>query len=118
MTFNEQFLSILREQNQERGWQQNFAREAGINQSALSKIISGETRDPGLSIISAILDALHYQLSKEQACGNCRRLEEEILILEQRVQDLEKKFYKEQGKADAYLELLNKLYNQPNCDKN
>lgn len=118
MSFSEQFLSILRAQNQERGWQQNFAKEAGVNQSALSKIISGETRDPGLSMISAILDALNYHLSKNQACDNCKKLEEKILILQQKTLDLEKKLYKEQGKADAYLELLNKLYNQPDCDKN
>lgn len=58
MGFSEQFYSILRKKGAIRGWQSSFAQRAGLTQSALSKIISGETKDPGLSTIAAILDAL------------------------------------------------------------
>lgn len=58
MGFAQRFYEILAEKNQERGWQSAFAQRIGISQSALSKIISGETKSPELGSIAAIVDAL------------------------------------------------------------
>lgn len=58
MGFAQRFYEILAEKNQERGWQTAFAQKIGISQSALSKIISGETKSPELGSIAAIVDAL------------------------------------------------------------
>lgn len=61
MKFSENFIELLRRKNAERGWQSAFAEKAGITQSMLSKIISGETKDPGLSTVSAIIEALEAE---------------------------------------------------------
>lgn len=58
MGFAQRFYEILAEKNRERGWQSAFAQRIGISQSALSKIISGETKSPELGSIAAIVDAL------------------------------------------------------------
>lgn len=58
MKFSDRLLNILRKKNQERGWQSAFAQKAGISQSMLSKIITGESKDPALSTVSAIIGAL------------------------------------------------------------
>lgn len=62
MSFSEKFYTVLREKSKERGWQRAFASRAGISQSALSKIISGETKAPELASVSAIVDALGEEL--------------------------------------------------------
>ncbi|WP_294626268.1 S24 family peptidase [uncultured Bilophila sp.] len=62
MKFSEKFYELLREKNKERGWQSAFAKRAGISQSALSKIISGETKAPELASVAAIVDALGEEL--------------------------------------------------------
>jgi len=58
MSFSNHFYEILRTKSEERGWQSAFAKKAGISQSTLSKIISGETKAPEMESISAIIDAL------------------------------------------------------------
>lgn len=58
MKFLDQFYLVLREKSHERGWQSSFADVAGISQDALSKIISGKTKSPGIETVSAIVDAL------------------------------------------------------------
>lgn len=58
MNFSKHFYKILNAKKQESGWQSSFAKKAGISQSALSKIISGETKEPEMGTISAIVDAL------------------------------------------------------------
>lgn len=63
MNFSERFYEVLREKSQERGWQSAFAQKAGISQSSLSKIISGETKAPELATVSAIIDALGDELA-------------------------------------------------------
>lgn len=62
MKFSEKFYALLREKSKERGWQSAFAKRAGISQSALSKIISGETKAPELASVAAIVDALGEEL--------------------------------------------------------
>lgn len=62
MNFSKRFYDVLRAKSQERGWQSSFANKAGISQSSLSKIISGETKAPELSTVSAIIDALGDEL--------------------------------------------------------
>lgn len=61
MNFSNRFYGILKEKSQERGWQTAFAQKAGISQSSLSKIISGETKAPELSTIAAIIDTLEAE---------------------------------------------------------
>ena len=58
MGFEERFRALLGERAAERGWQKFFAETAGLQQSALSKIISGQTKDPGLESVGRIMDAL------------------------------------------------------------
>ena len=62
MKFSQRFYEVLREKSQTRGWQSAFAKKAGISQSSLSKIISGETKAPELESVSAIVDALGDEL--------------------------------------------------------
>lgn len=61
MKFSERLLTILRQKNQKRGWQTAFAQRAGVPQSVLSKIIKGESKDPSLSTVSAIIEALEEE---------------------------------------------------------
>lgn len=65
MTLSEKFYAILREKNKIKGWQTAFAEKVGITQGAFNKIIRGETKDPGLSTVSAIIQAL-----EEEEAGN------------------------------------------------
>lgn len=58
MKFSERFYAVLKEKSLDRGWQSAFADAAGISQDALSKIISGKTKSPGIETVSAIIDAL------------------------------------------------------------
>ena len=58
MGFEERFRTLIGERAAERGWQKVFAKTAGLQQSALSKIISGQTKDPGLESVGRIMDAL------------------------------------------------------------
>lgn len=61
MTLSEKFYAILREKNKNKGWQTAFAEKVGITQGALNKIIRGETKDPSLSTVSAIIEALEEE---------------------------------------------------------
>lgn len=58
MGFEERFRTLIGDRAAERGWQKVFAKTAGLQQSALSKIISGQTKDPGLESEGRIMDAL------------------------------------------------------------
>ena len=58
MGFSEKLYEYLEQKSSIRGWQSDFAKLSGMNQSALSKIISKETKNPELPSISAIVDAL------------------------------------------------------------
>lgn len=62
MKFSQKFYKILEEKSQERGWQSSFAKRAGISQDALSKIINRKTKEPGIEIISSIIDALDGEI--------------------------------------------------------
>lgn len=57
MEFSERFYSYLRARKDERGWQARFAKQAGITQNSLSKIISRETKNPSMETISKIVQA-------------------------------------------------------------
>lgn len=88
MRFSKLFYDTLRKKSQERGWQSGLARASGISQAALSKIISGKTKDPGIETVSAIIDALCnagdiYLPSDSdfEGCPRCRSLETEIIRL-------------------------------------
>lgn len=70
MKFSERFYERLRAKSQERGWQTSFAQRAGISQSSLSKIISGETKAPDLTTVSAIMD----ELEREENTAIIRRV--------------------------------------------
>lgn len=58
MGFAQELYGVLDERAKERGWQARFSGQAGIPQPALSKIISRQTKDPGLDSIGKIVDAL------------------------------------------------------------
>ncbi|MDR2056594.1 MAG: hypothetical protein LBQ10_12125 [Desulfovibrio sp.] len=58
MRFERYIRDFLKENSAKRGWGTRFAEDAGITQSSMNKIISGETKDPQLSTISKIIDAM------------------------------------------------------------
>lgn len=79
MKFSDRLLHVLRQKNQERGWQTAFAQKAGIPQSILSKIIKGESKDPALSTVSAIIEALEKE-GEEQFNLSAHKRENEIPV--------------------------------------
>lgn len=56
MEFSERFLSYLMSKKDVHGWQKSFADATGITQTALSKILSGDSTNPTLKTISKIMD--------------------------------------------------------------
>lgn len=58
MSFSDRFYAYLKAKSEERGWQTRFAREAGISQDALHKIITGKTKKPEMPIIAKIVDTV------------------------------------------------------------
>ena len=67
MSFEERFYAVLREQAEAggRGWQQDFAGQCGIEQNALSRIMSGATKSPTLKNVAAIVDKLGWEAFRE-----------------------------------------------------
>ena len=67
MSFEEKFYAVLREQAEAggRGWQQDFAGQCGIEQNALSRIMSGATKSPTLKNVAAIVDKLGWDAFRE-----------------------------------------------------
>ena len=58
MNFREKFYEYLRTHKGVRGWQADLVKLSGISQSSLSKIITGETKDPGIDSVGKIIDAI------------------------------------------------------------
>lgn len=58
MEFSKRFYEILRSKCSAWGARRKLAEQAGITESALNKILQGTTKDPGLSTVSAIVDAV------------------------------------------------------------
>ena len=69
MSFEEKFYAVLQEQAEAggRGWQQDFAVKCGIEQNALSRIMSGATKSPTLKNVAAIVDQLGWEAFQESA---------------------------------------------------
>ena len=57
MGFKENFLKVLADTCEERG-QSGFARDCGVPQASLSRIILGKTPKPSLDNVGAIVDAI------------------------------------------------------------
>ncbi len=88
MGFAEAFYEYLDSHNSKRGWQAEFIRRSGISQSAFNKVLKRATKDPGLAIVGAIVDAigdeffeplLSYTPSRSESA---RALKERISVLE------------------------------------
>ena len=58
MGFADAFYKYLDSHNSKRGWQAEFIRRSGISQSAFNKVLKRVTKDPGLAIVGAIVDAI------------------------------------------------------------
>lgn len=71
MKFARDFYKLLRAFCGQRGGQKIMVEKSGVSQPVLSRIISGETKDPGLASISAIVDVLGIASFIDDAPSDC-----------------------------------------------
>lgn len=96
----------MHKENCKRGWQKSFAERAGITQSSLSKIISGETADPGLTTVSAIMDALGIELTTSGLEYQKQCDSRELIEAREKIRELEKSLHVAEGRAQAFQEVI------------
>ena len=89
MGFVDAFYKYLDDHNEERGWQSEFARRAGISQSALSKVIKRATKDPGITMVGAIVDTIGDEFF-EPLLSYTPSKSESARALKKRIEDLER----------------------------
>ena len=121
MNIEKQFYAILKQACEKRGGQKDLIEQAGIGQSVLSRILSGDTKDPGLRSVSAILDALGYYLCHQNQSEKNSDQYVKLHELQLTIKKLEGELAEAKGEINALHSTIDKLLDKfivPNPKKN
>lgn len=97
MEFAKQFRSALSSFCGKRGGQALLVKHSGVGQTVLSRILSGETKDPGLMNVSALMDAMGFRIADSEVVGDCAEVRQQLSEAQEKIAALEKELYQAQG---------------------
>lgn len=104
MEFAKRFYSLLRERCVSRGGQKSMIELTGLKQAALNKIVTGETKDPGLVSVSAIVDALGLEVFVGSEIPDCA---DKLAKAQAEIEELKTALAIERGRLDSMREAYN-----------
>lgn len=104
MQFAKLFYTLLRERCASRGGQKRLVEMTGLKQAALNKIVTGETKDPGLASVSAIVDALGLDVFIENQMPDCP---DKLAEAQAEIEELKTALAIERGRLDSMREAYN-----------